>query len=108
MEMQQQLATDVARLMDHLQKSGLRSIQQVKDFLYFAAHEGKSLSEITGKAGTPEYTKMLLRFQDIAQGRAAKGSGPDLLKTVNRRGHRLIREVRLTPKGRRLLKRLGG
>ena len=106
--MQKNTTKDVAALMDQLDRSGLRSIQQVKDFLFFAAEEGKSLSEIMGKAGTPQYTKMLLRFQDIAQGRAAKGRGPNLLRTVNRRGHRLIREVRLTPKGKRLLNRMSG
>lgn len=97
---------DVSALIDQLDKAGLRSIKQVQDFLFFANNEGKSLSEIMGKAGTPQYTKMLLRFQDLAQGRAAKGSGPNLLRTVNRRGHKLIREVRLTPKGKRLVDRI--
>ena len=104
--MSKQYHADVADLMDLFERSGLRSIQQIKDFLFFAEHEGRSLSEIMGRAGTPQYTKMLLRFQDIAQGRAAKGTGPNLLKTVQRKGHRLLREVRLTPKGKRLYERV--
>ncbi len=97
------LATELAAWND----AGIYSIGKLRAFIRLALEEGKTMSEIAGRAATPEYTEVLQAVLDLGPGRSPeKKSGAKLVKTAAMQGHGRKRTIALTAKGRRLAKRM--
>lgn len=94
-----------------LNEMGFKSFIAIEYFFYFAKHEGKSIRELT-KGDNQEYQKSLRYFKLLSDG-TKKDVGLELFETEAKVRTRVqpgrypnIQAIRLTPKGRRLLKML--
>ncbi len=98
---------DLQKEVAHWQRQGVFSLGKLQNFIRLALEEGKSMSEVAGRAATPEYTEVMQAVLDLGEGRANNREGaPKLMKTVAQRGHGRKRTIVLTAKGRRLRDRL--
>ena len=96
------------KVLEDLEKYGVRSVARAKMFLKFAANEGKSMGEIAGSgAQTPPYIEVHQALMALGDGYPhGSGNGPKLVTLKARKGHGIIRDVKLTARGKRLYERL--
>lgn len=98
-------------LIRKLNEMGFKSFIAVEYFFYFAKHEGKSVRELS-KGDNQEYQKSLRYFKLLSDG-TNKEAGLELFETESKVRTRVqpgrypnIQAIRMTPKGRKLLKML--
>lgn len=94
-----------------LNEMGFKSFDSVDYFFYFAKNEGKSVRELS-KGDTSEYQKSLRYFKLLSEG-TKKEPGLELFTTepvtrtrVKPGRYPHVQAIKLTPKGKKLLKML--
>ncbi|MEM7083740.1 MAG: hypothetical protein AAF465_13500 [Pseudomonadota bacterium] len=99
--------TDLHKLLDSLERSGIIKISQLRDFMFFVEHEGKTMAEVAGGSRNQEYARVVQAMLHVGKGRADKeAKGPGLVETVTKHGNARDRSIRITPKGKRVFKKL--
>ena len=101
---------DLQTLLDAVDRAGVNSVRKLKYFLMFADNEGRSMAELAGRAKSGEYNDIQQAVIELSTGRRGAKIAPELIRLGDRAsdqpGHGRRKPILLTPKGRRLLKRL--
>lgn len=102
--------TQLLRLLDTVERSGINSVRKLKMFIKFAQNEGISMSELAGRARTRTYTEIQQAVIELSAGRYNAIKTPNLItlghSQSEKPGHGRRKPIKLTPKGRRLFSRI--
>ena len=105
------LNADFVSLMDTVERAGINSVRKLRYFLEFAENEGKSMAELAGRAKTQQYNEIQQAVIELSVGRYNAQMSPNLVKLGSqqstRPGSGRRKPIKLTPKGRRLYKKIG-
>ena len=66
-------------LLDAVEKAGINSVRKLKMFIKFGSNQGKSMSELAGRAKTPEYTEVQQAVIELSVGRYNALMSPKLV-----------------------------
>ncbi len=99
-------------LLASIDRAGINSVRKLRYFLLFADHEGKSMAELAGQTKTAEYNDVQQAVIELSTGRHSARFAPALVSlgeaSNDKPGSGRRKPIRLTAKGRRLLKRIKG
>ena len=97
-------------LLSATEQAGINSLRKLRYFITFANNEGKSMAELAGKAKTQDYNEIQQAVIELSAGRYHATISPDLIKLgaqlSPRPGSGRRKPIRLTPKGKRLYRKI--
>ncbi|MEM8765934.1 MAG: hypothetical protein AAGE43_00700 [Pseudomonadota bacterium] len=98
------------KLLERTEQAGINSLRKLRYFLLFAHNEGKSMAELAGRAKTRDYNEIQQAVIELSVGRHNANVAPELVQLgvqkTARPGSGRRKPIRLTPKGRRLYRRI--
>ena len=97
-------------LLQETETAGINSLRKLRYFIKFANNEGKSMAELAGRAKTPEYNDIQQAVIELSVGRYNASVAPHLVtlgtQKSSKPGSGRRKPIRLTPRGRRLYRKL--
>ena len=97
-------------LLDAIEKAGINSVRKLKMFIKFGDNQGKSMSELAGRAKTPEYTEVQQAVIELSVGRYNALMSPKLVQLGSPKtakpGFGRRKPIKLTARGQRLFDRI--
>jgi hypothetical protein len=101
---------ELVELIEATEKAGINSLRKLKYFILFANNEGKSMAELAGRAKTKDYNEIQQAVIELSVGRYHAATAPQLIRLgdqkTTRPGTGRRKPIRLTPKGRRLFRKI--
>ncbi len=98
------------KLLERTERAGINSLRKLRYFLLFAHNEGRSMAELAGRAKTRDYNEIQQAVIELSVGRHNANVAPGLvqlgMQKTARPGSGRRKPIRLTPKGRRLYRRI--
>jgi hypothetical protein len=99
-------------LLDAVEKAGINSVRKLKMFIKFGSNQGKSMSELAGRAKTPEYTEVQQAVIELSVGRYNALMSPKLVVLGSQKtakpGYGRRKPIKLSARGQRLYDRVAG
>lgn len=103
---------ELLKLLEAAEKAGVNSLRKLRYFILFANSEGKSMAELAGRAKTRDYNEIQQAVIELSVGRYNAARAPQLVQLdeqqTARPGSGRRKPIRLTAKGRRLYRKIGG
>ena len=97
-------------LLSATERSGINSLRKLRYFILFADNEGRSMAELAGAAKTSEYNEIQQAVIELSSGRYRSVTAPGLIRLgdskISGGGSGRRKPIHLTPKGRRLYRRI--
>ena len=99
-------------LLDAVEKAGINSVRKLKMFIKFGSSQGKSMSELAGRAKTPEYTEVQQAVIELSVGRYNALMSPKLVTLGSQKsakpGYGRRKPIKLSARGQRLYDKVAG